>query len=420
MKLLSLSNRYYFVGLLLVSILGGITSFFVIRAIINKEFNDKLLAEKEQLIDELHNYDELLSTYRLNIGDNIQIIKVDKNPNISSFIKDTVLFDSYEKKELNFRQITFSEKVKNDHYIITISKSLLSSEDLIEGVTEIISLIAFLFFISMLILSNLISRSIWKPFYNTIFQMKDFDVRKPKSLSFKPTKIVEFQELNKTLEKMTNQVVKDYKNLKEYTENTSHEIQTPLAIIKNQIELLMQDEHLTERQLNSINKVYESAGRLSKLKDNLSILSKIDNNQFVETASIRLADYISQRIENVEELLNIKNIEVTLNFIQNPTKEINETLAYLLFNNLISNAIKHNTSPGELYLELTNDHFLIKNTGKPLEISSNEIFERFIKSGNKPDSTGLGLSMVHRITSYYDYTISYKNSDIWHTVIIHF
>ena len=420
MKLLSLSNRYYFVGLLLVSILGGITSFFVIRAIINKEFNDKLLAEKEQLIDELHNYDELLSTYRLNIGDNIQIIKVDKNPNISSFIKDTVLFDSYEKKELNFRQITFSEKVKNDHYIITISKSLLSSEDLIEGVTEIISLIAFLFFISMLILSNLISRSIWKPFYNTIFQMKDFDVRKPKSLSFKPTKIVEFQELNKTLEKMTNQVVKDYKNLKEYTENTSHEIQTPLAIIKNQIELLMQDEHLTERQLNSINKVYESAGRLSKLKDNLSILSKIDNNQFVETASIRLADYISQRIENVEELLNIKNIEVTLNFIQNPTKEINETLAYLLFNNLISNAIKHNTSPGELYLELTNDHFLIKNTGKPLEISSNEIFERFKKSGNKPDSTGLGLSMVHRITSYYDYTISYKNSDIWHTVIIHF
>ena len=109
---------------------------------------------------------------------------------------------------------------------------------------------------------------------------------------------------------MTNQVVKDYKNLKEYTENTSHEIQTPLAIIKNKIELLMQDENLSEPQLTALGQVYESTARLSKLKDNLSILSKIDNNQFIETSRIALADYLNDRIESVGELLDIKNIEV--------------------------------------------------------------------------------------------------------------
>ncbi|WP_106794858.1 cell wall metabolism sensor histidine kinase WalK [Aquimarina sp. Aq78] len=420
MKLLSLSNRYYFTGLFIVSLIGGLSSYFVIRHTVNSEFNDKLFAAKEELVDELYRHDELLSSYSLNIGDNIVIQKVDRDPKIQTFIKDTVLFNEYQNEEMNYRQITFSDKVKDTFYVFSITKSLLSSEDLIRGVTQVITLITALFFITMLVLSNIVSQRIWVPFYNTLSQIKDFNVKKPKPLSFSETNILEFRELNSTLELMTNQVTKDYKNLKEYTENTSHEIQTPLAIIKNKMELLMQDKNLSEQQISILGQVYESTGRLSKLKDNLSLLSKIDNNQFIDTTKLIVAEYLKKKIGKVKELLDIKSIEVTYDFKGNPVIEINETMAYVLFNNLISNAIKHNIESGKLVMTLTNEYFEIKNTGKPLEIPEEELFGRFKKSGNRPDSSGLGLSLVYRIVDYYDFSISYKNTDIWHKITLKF
>ncbi|WP_438711449.1 sensor histidine kinase [Aquimarina muelleri] len=420
MKLLILSNRYYFAGLLAVSLLGGISSYFLIESIINRDFNQKLLAEKKQLIYELHKYDDLLDNLYLNIGDRISLQKQNHDPKIKTYIKDTILFNFYEQKEQSFRQITFSDQVKGDYYKITISKSLISSKDLIQVVTEIVALITFLFFITILLLNNVISKKIWKPFYHTITIITNLNIAKPQPLSFRRTKILEFNELNSTVEVMMIQMEKDYKNLKEYIENTSHEIQTPIAIIKNKIEILMQDKNLLEGQLTTLNQIHEYAGRISKLKENISLLSKIDNNQFIHTIEIPITDYLKKRIDDVKELIIIKNINTTLHFKKNPVIRINETLAYLLFSNLLSNAIKHNTNKGEMVIEIT-DYFLsIKNTGKPLDINPEDLFGRFKKSGKKPDSTGLGLSLVHSIASYYNFPISYTNKNTWHTIVLNF
>lgn len=420
MKLLILSNRYYFTGLLLVSILGEISSYFLIKSIIYREFNEQLFSEKKQLIYELHEHDDLLETLYLNIGDRISLQKKNYDPKIETHIKDIQLYDFYKKKELSFRQIVFSDQVKGEFYVITISRSLVSSKDLIKGVTEIVALITLLFFITMLLISNIISKKVWKPFYNTLTLIKNLNITKPQLLSFKRTKVLEFRELNSTIEVMTNQMVKDYKNLKEYTENTSHEIQTPIAIIKNKIELIMQDEDFSKPQLIALNQIYELTIRLSKLKDNLSLLSKINNNQFIEVIDITVADYVKKIVENVEELLQIKNISVVSDFKDNPTIQLNETLAYLLFNNLVSNAIKHNINHGKIILELTNTYFMIKNTGTPLNVAPQELFERFKKHGNRPDSTGLGLSLIQNITTYYNFSITYTNKDIWHKLTLEF
>ncbi|WP_062054821.1 sensor histidine kinase [Aquimarina longa] len=420
MKLLILSNRYYFIALLIVSIIGGVSSYFLIGSIINREFNKKLYAEKNQLIYELHEFDELLNTLYLNIGDRITLQKVDQDPKIHTNIKDTLLFDFYENKESNFRKITFSEQVKGDFYKITISKPLLSSEDMIQVVTKIVAIITLLFFVTMLLLNNIISKKVWKPFYNTLTRINFFNVVDPKPLTFSKTKVREFRELNSTIEVMINQVVKDYKNLKKSTENTSHEIQTPLAIIKNKIEILMQDDQLSEYHLNILNQVHDFVRRLSKLNQNLSLLSKIDNNQFIEAIPIPIGEYLKKRVEDVEELILMKNISVILNLNENPIIKLDETLAYLLFNNLLNNAIKHNINGGKLILTLSNTHFSIKNTGKPLKIFPEELFKRFKKQGNLPNSTGLGLSIVYSITSYYNFSITYNNEDVWHVIELKF
>ncbi|PKV52894.1 signal transduction histidine kinase [Aquimarina sp. MAR_2010_214] len=420
MKLLILSNRYYFIGLLVISILGEILSYYMIKSIINREFNEQLFAEKEQLIYELREYDNLLETLYLNIGDRISLQKMDHDPKTETHIKDVKIYDFYKKEEISFRQIVFSDQVKDDFYIITISKSLLSSEDLIKLVTEIVALITFLFFMTMFLLSNIISKKVWKPFYDTLSLIKKLNIVKPQSFSFKKTKVREFRELNSTIETITNQMVKDYNNLKEYTENTSHEIQTPIAIIKNKIELIIQGNDFSKDQLIALNQIHKLIIRLSKLKDNLSLLSKISNNQFIDVVDINVADYLKEMIKSVEELIEMKNIDVSFYFKEAPIIRLNETLAYLLFINLISNAIKHNINHGKIILELTGDYVLIKNTGEPLPIAPEKLFERFKKHGDKHNSTGLGLSLIQSIVKYYNFSITYTNKEVWHILKLKF
>ncbi len=416
MKLLRLSNQYYFIGLLIASIIGGIVAYFIIEHNINEEFNEKLFAEKEQLIYELNRYDELLSTYRLNIGDKINITKVNSDPKIQPFIKDTIVYSTYDKKNLNHRQLFFSETIKDNAYIISITKPLLSQENLIKDAFEIIIVIIVLFFLTMIVLANVVSKIVWKPFYNTMRQLRQYNIKTAKSITFQSTKVSEFHELNTTIERMTTQVEKDYQLLKEYTENASHEIQTPLAIIKNKIELLMQDQGLNQTQLLTLNQIYESTGRLSKLNKNLSILTKIDNNQFIETSLIDVSSYIKQQLEAFDELLQLKEISVVTRFKNHPKLHLNETLAYLLFTNLISNAIKHNSHGGEINIDVTETSFTISNSGPPLAIDKDKLFNRFIKSPHNPDSTGLGLSMVHKIVSHYKHVISYDYNDNLHVI----
>ncbi|MDY0780509.1 HAMP domain-containing sensor histidine kinase [Tenacibaculum sp. IB213877] len=420
MKLLKLSNQYYFVGILAASILGSIFAFYIIKYTINEEFNQKLYAEKEELLHELNTYDEVLPKYMLNIGDKIHIKKATYIPQVTTIIQDTVMYSMYEKKLLNHRKITFYKKIKGQDYIISITKSLLSQQNLVKGVLVIFLAILLLFFVTMVFLTNFISKVIWKPFYQTLSQLQFYNVKNPDPLQLSSTIVDEFNSLNSSIEKMTTKVEKDYVALKEYTENVTHEIQTPLAIIKNKIELLIQDKTLTQDHIIALAKIHESTGRLSRLNKNLSILTKIDNNQFVENSEIFLADFIREKIEDFEELLTLKGINITTKFDFNPQLLLNETLADLLFNNLISNAIKHNIKEGEIIIEITDKSFVIKNTGKPLEISKLKLFNRFSKPTNNLNSTGLGLFLVKKIISYYNFYLAYKNEGNWHTISIFF
>ncbi|MEQ8471234.1 MAG: HAMP domain-containing sensor histidine kinase [Marinoscillum sp.] len=409
MKLLDIANRYYLVVLILVFSIGSLAAYSVLKGIINHEFNEKLFAEKEQLIFELNNYENLQKTYYLNIGDVIDIREVETNPMVSSLLIDTTMYDQYEKKELPFRQLTFSEEIKGKYYVITISKSLLPNLDLIQGVSEIMIGIALLLMVSLGFLNRWIFKKLWKPFYQIIDQLQRFKISQPIPLDIEPSDVDEFNKLSAVLDEMITKNIKDYKTLREYTDNTSHEIQTPLAIIKNKAEILMQED-LTESQMMEVSKIYEASTRLARLKEGLSLLSKIENNQYIASEAINLKQYLEKRLESFEELIELKQITLTTTFHSEPTVHWHNDLAYMLITNLLSNAIKHNIQEGYILIILNQNSLLIRNSGKEPLISTDQLFERFKRSSNLRESTGLGLSIVKRITTQYNMKIDYQYS----------
>lgn len=420
MKLLAITNRYYLITLVLVFALGSLAAYAILKSIINKEFNEKLLAEKQQLIYELHTYDDLKDTYYLNIGDVIEVEEVMEDPMLQTTLADTVMYDLYEKKELPFRVMTFSDQFNGRFYVIQIKKSLLPNQDLIEGISEIMIGLMLVLVISLGLLNRIIFRKLWAPFHQMITQLSRFNIKKPIPIHVDPNNVEEFRDLKIVLDQMINKSIRDYENLKEYTENTSHEIQTPLAIIKSKAEVLLQ-EPLGEAVLTDILQIYEAATRLSRLKEGLSMLSKIDNNQYLESGPINIREFVLKKLEALEEVIEMRDLEVITDFRADPLIQANGDLIFILVTNLVGNAIKHNIVSGKIRFVLEAERLVIENTGKAPLIPTDQLFDRFKRSAQvSADGSGLGLSLVKRIVEFYDMQVNYVYDQGWHRITISF
>ena len=423
MKLLTIINRLYLTNLLIVLLIGGMAGFFIIRTSINNEFNKKLIAEKDQLIKEIKKNPNVKEGYFLNIGDKISFEEIPLGLIISESIKDTIYYDEFEKSELPFRNLSFSEKIKGKNYLIIISKSLLPNMDLIQSISIMILGISVVLIIALIFINKVILQKLWAPFDYTLSHLKTFDITNPQRVDLDKyrlnSKVDEFKQLNNVLDKMITQSIKDYNSLKEFTENTSHEIQTPLAIIKNKAEALLQED-LSKEQLEDVVKIYDAAGRLSRLKSGLSLISRIDNNQYIQTNTINVRDFIEQKLDDMEELIAIKKLKVKKTYYGNPMLELNEELAGILFTNLLNNAIKHNFNKGKINIILKEVELLIENTGGAPIIPTEQMFNRFQKSGESLESTGLGLSLVKKIVEYYQLKVKYVFDNDMHKVYLTF
>ena len=422
MKLLGLTNRFYFASIIVIVIIGGFVSYLIFKTSINRQFNEKLLAEREQLLFELHNQDNIQDAYYLNVGDKVTLEPINSSIYVPLSWSDTLLFDEFQKKNLTFRQIRFSNTVDNRNYLITISKSLLSTDEMIRGIGEVMLLLMFSLIISLILLSNRINKTVWQPFYDSLNFLRTYDLTKPSSPKFDSTRIEEFRKLNEVINAMIEKSINDYENLKEFSENASHEIQTPLSIIKTKAELLMQDETLREEQINGISTIYAAANRLSRLNHDLAFLTKIDNNQFNELKTINLKEFLNNKLEEFEDLIDHRNIVITKNFIAEPRLKMNDALIHVLITNLLNNAIKHNVENGVINLKIKKNELVIENSGNVLQEgeSAKDLFQRFRKASPSKESSGLGLALIKKICDLYGYKIVYSVNKNKHKIVVVF
>ncbi len=410
MKLLAITNRLYLISIGAVILISSLAAFFILRSIINNEFNRKLIAEKEQLLHELIENPELSRGQFLNVGDRITMTPFDTDSLIQDMMIDTAYYEPYEEEVLPFRVLAFTESINGINYKITISKSLVPNMDLISGIGQIMIGMGCLILLVLVLINKVILRKLWAPFEYLLDHLKTFDITSPRRIrqgayTF-DSKVDEFKQLNQVLNDMIKQSIKDYNSLKEFTENTSHEIQTPLAIIRNKAETLLQED-LNKEQLEDIGKIYEAAGRLSRLKTGLSLISRIDNNQYIKKEPINLKEVIESKLEDFEELIAIKNLRLKTTYYGEPELELNSELTSILITNLINNAIKHNIKDGLINIVLKDVELLIENTGTPPVIPTDHMFDRFQKTGDTSESTGLGLSLVKKIVEHFNLKVKY-------------
>jgi signal transduction histidine kinase len=418
MKLINKATRSFLIACLIASIAGGVLCYFILKRILAEEDTERLYIQKTKFEDFVKTNGKLPEN-DLPFLDRFWVYPIKNYQPVE--LKDTVLQTSpHQHNGLEIRQITFCVKTANGYYQIKIRKALYESEDLIEALLAAFAGLMILL-VGMLLFANYrLSRSIWKPFYQTLDLLQTFKITQKESIAFEKSDIAEFQTLQKNLFLLTEQVRREYQSLKSFTENASHEFQTPLAVIGSNLELLLQDNNLTESQMQQIGSLIESLGKLSKLNQTLLLLTKIENRQFEAAKKINLSEAIFEKINLLDVWIQHKNLNLENHISPNTSIQINEYLLDILLNNLIGNAIKYNLVGGKLYIELNERNLIIKNTGNPLTMPTEQLFERFQKDSSQTDSLGLGLALVKQICETYEFQITYIYVNGWHILNVVF
>lgn len=416
MKLLTKTNLYYLIILLTVFSAGGVLFYFSLLSVIDENTDERLQQERARVCEFIKNKGALPPTSFM-LADSVTFIP--SQGKAHEQMKDTLLMDNFEGELLPYRMLMFPVSIGNDHYRAIIFKPTIESDDLIEGILWAISWILTILLTMLLLFNYFFMRNAWAPFYSTLERLRSFELSKG-PVQFERSTTKEFEELNTVLKQMTSKIADDYRNMKEFTENASHETQTPLTIIRSRLELLIQSGKLDEGQMKEIQVVYESATRLSKLNQALLLLTKIENNQFAEIQPVNLKELIEKKLTLFDDLILHKEIRVKRALQAELTVLMSPILADVLINNLLSNAIKHNIKGGELFVETSNDTLTISNSGSPLQLQAHELFQRFRKTNPSSDSLGLGLAIVKQICSSYTFSVQYNYTNGLHEIRVNF
>ena len=391
---------------LFIYLFGVIAFYYSLRLQVDGKVNTEMEKRKNSIVRQM---EEAHSSVSQPPGrsEMVLIKPVDKTGSQDHYA-DTLIYSKEEHRYQLYRQLAFTETVNDQSFEVRIFKSLEETDSLIVSIIMTMTILVILLILTLLIVNRYSSRMVWSAFYDTIEKINRYDLNAHEDFALQDSDVKEFSELNRVLHAMTERIKNDYLNLKEYTENASHEIQTPLAIINSKLELLLQSGEMNEKQYKALADAYEASIRLSKYNSTLILLAKIENKQFPESKMVSPEAILKGLLENLEDLIRSKKIEVVKQIDPEVRLMMNPYLAEMLIVNLVKNAVRHNVKGGRLLVEVTSTCIRISNTGSGVSADENLLFKRFYKSTTSPESLGLGLAIVQKICALYGFEIAYQ------------
>lgn len=416
MKLLNLLTSVYLIIIMLALLIGG---FFIYRKLgaeidfeLGMELDRQIEAYSERIRQGIP--PEALVNERLEITELPFEIAEEKLS-----IRDTIAYHDPLSREEKQLKASRSFKIGDQHFRISYYNLVIESEDITETVVYTMLIVFFIQLVFLGLFFRGISNRILRPFHDTLQKIQQFNFQTNKPLNFQKSKIMEFDHLNEFLKRMTQKLLKDYRQIKEFSENISHEIQTPAAVVSGKLENLMNLE-MTEEQAHLIYSAYQNNERIHQIVRSLSLLAKLENEEFDPPSDIDLSEILLKNIELLSELITLSKLKFETEINPHVTVKMHPFIAEIMVNNLLGNAIKHNFEGGWIKVRLDYHRMTIENSGHPLRQDPIELIERFKKESDKPESVGLGLAIVNQICKTYQFSFGYATDLSFHTTTIDF
>ncbi|HRJ28661.1 MAG TPA: HAMP domain-containing sensor histidine kinase [Cyclobacteriaceae bacterium] len=418
MKLLTQTTRYYFmlaVALLLLSIPA---IYFTLRTVLIHKLDEELREHKNSFFQSLRliTSEKELEVYK-HFYEEFSLKEIDYK-----IEKDSIYtieeYDSSERKVTPLRILRSGVYLNGKHYELLIRESLITTRDLITIILFVKAGILASLLTGLLVINRKLTKKVFNPFYQTVSNLKKFEIDKDSTIPEIHTRITEFNDLNKVLIQLTQRNHQSYISQKEFTENAAHELQTPLAIIRTKLDLLIQTSEMTNEQAELISELYDATDRINRLNKSLLLLSQIENTGTLDREPANLHELVLKNVSLFNEIFTSKHIVPEIAG-GSPIVTTNTALLEILLTNLISNAARFTPDGGAVLIQLTENELIISNTGEPLQ-NPEKIFNRFHRESNQKTGTGLGLTISKQICKVLGFDLRYRFEQHKHTFILRF
>ncbi len=417
-KLLTKTLRLYAGYSAIVIVITSLLFYFFLKNLYQEEVHEHLHQEYIAMLPSLKTLRTNELTQWNQHNSSVQLIRSKTDNRIQQTFA-AHYFNQAEQEYVPYQVLDSPIPIQGQWYILRIKASLLENEDLIESIVFGFALLLVLLLGGIILITQLVSAKLWRPFYHTIRGLEHYEINQNTDIQLIPTTVEEFQRLNTTVKLLIQKNKEIFNDQRQFVENAAHELQTPIAILNSQLNLLAQTSDLTEEQAQLIDQMERSNQRFNHLNKNLLLLSKLASESS-EKEWVNFSQLIQQYVELFEDQFAFHSI----------TCEVKTTVDLRLFahrfsleslvENLLSNALKHNETNGRITIELTQQQCTISNSGNNNALDPLLIFQRFQRATSSSTGTGLGLAIVEKIVHQHDWSIHYSFQHTLHHFSIHF
>ena len=419
MKLLSYTYRKLALLLFLLMAVWGVLFYYAIIDEVVDETDDTLENYGEILMESaLHDPSILETEGSLMSFYKFTPISEEEGRHYRQVFYDATVYIELEDEDEPVRVMCTAFRMPDgQYYELKLMISILERDDMVEAMLWYLGALFLLFLICTSIGIQLVLKGVFRPLHRLLDWLHCIQPGKEVPPLDNPTKIREFRQLSDAALDMGNRSYKAYEEQKQFIENASHELQTPLAIVRGKVELLAESEGMTEQQMEQLDEIYATLGRAVKLNKSLLLLSRIENGQYTEMEDVSVDEILDELLPDLMDIYEHKQVRLIRKREEQPfIIRCNHSLAQILVSNLVKNSLLHNREEGELQVLTTPTSLVIKNTGD-VPLDGEKLFRRFYHGmDGKKDSTGLGLAIARSIALSSSLKLTYEWQDGMHTV----
>lgn len=418
MKLLSYTYRKLALLLFLLMAVWGVLFYYAIIDEVVDETDDTLENYGEILMESaLHDPSILETEGSLMSFYKFTPISEEEGRHYRQVFYDATVYIELEDEDEPVRVMCTAFRMPDgQYYELKLMISILERDDMVEAMLWYLGALFLLFLICTSIGIQLVLKGVFRPLHRLLDWLHCIQPGKEVPPLDNPTKIREFRQLSDAALDMGNRSYKAYEEQKQFIENASHELQTPLAIVRGKVELLAESEGMTEQQMEQLDEIYATLGRAVKLNKSLLLLSRIENGQYTEMEDVSVDEILDELLPDLMDIYEHKQVRLIRKREEQPfIIRCNHSLAQILVSNLVKNSLLHNREGGELQVLTTPTSLVIKNTGD-VPLDGEKLFRRFYHGmDGKKDSTGLGLDIARSIALSSSLKLTYEWQDGMHT-----
>lgn len=418
MKLLSYTYRKLALLLFLLMAVWGVLFYYAIIDEVVDEADDTLENYGEILMESaLHDPSILETEGSLMSFYKFTPISEEEGRHYRQVFYDATVYIELEDEDEPVRVMCTAFRMPDgQYYELKLMISILERDDMVEAMLWYLGALFLLFLICTSIGIQLVLKGVFRPLHRLLDWLHCIQPGKEVPPLDNPTKIREFRQLSDAALDMGNRSYKAYEEQKQFIENASHELQTPLAIVRGKVELLAESEGMTEQQMEQLDEIYATLGRAVRLNKSLLLLSRIENGQYTEMEDVSVDEILDELLPDLMDIYEHKQVRLIRKREEQPfIIRCNHSLAQILVSNLVKNSLLHNREEGELQVLTTPTSLVIKNTGD-VPLDGEKLFRRFYHGmDGKKDSTGLGLAIARSIALSSSLKLTYEWQDGMHT-----